>query len=85
MCADAMDVPESVATAYGLPAYVERMFSPGANTSTHLPWLEKYVRSSASVDAPTVIALSAVASEFVHASRLSLPAISQHVARTRLR
>lgn len=49
--------------AVGLPLYVERMFKPGAKTSTHLPWLEKEARSSPSVEAPTVTAFSAAAGE----------------------
>ena len=51
-----MDVPEMVFVAYLLPVQVDRMLSPGAKMSLHLPKLEKYARSSASVDAPTVIA-----------------------------
>jgi hypothetical protein len=35
------EVPDSVAVAVVLPLKVERMFKPGAKTSTQAPWLEK--------------------------------------------
>lgn len=38
---EAMEVPEIVLVAVGLPVQVDLMFKPGANTSTHLPWFEK--------------------------------------------
>jgi hypothetical protein len=58
-----MEVPLMVLTAVGLPVQVERMFRPGAKTSTQGPWLEKYAGVSWSVLAPTVIAFSAAAGE----------------------
>ena len=63
VCGEAIEVPESVEVAVSDPIYVERMFNPGAKTSTHFPWLEKYARSSPSVDAPTVTALADAAGE----------------------
>jgi hypothetical protein len=33
----AIDIPERIAVADGLPLYVERMFKPGAKMSMHSP------------------------------------------------
>lgn len=57
------EVPEIVLTLRFPEFQIERMLSPGAKMSTHLPWLEKYARSSEMVDAPTVMAPSAAAGE----------------------
>jgi hypothetical protein len=51
VCSKAIKVPESVEVAMSELMYVERIFGPGVNTSTHFPWFEKYARSSLSVDA----------------------------------
>lgn len=51
-----MEVPEMVFVAVLEPVQVERMLRPGANTSTQVPQLLKYARSSPMVDAPTVTA-----------------------------
>jgi hypothetical protein len=36
-CGEAIEVPESVNVVVSEPMYVERMFKPSANTSTHTP------------------------------------------------
>lgn len=41
MWGEAIEVPEIVLEVSFPPVQVERMLSPGAKMSTHLPWLEK--------------------------------------------
>jgi hypothetical protein len=61
------------------PIQDERIPDPGANMSTHLPWLEKMDGTSSNVVAPTVIALGADAGDLVHASVDSFPAATTTV------
>ena len=60
---DAIEVPEILFVAVRDPIHVERISNPGANTSTHSPWLENQARSSISVEAPTVIEFLEAAGE----------------------
>ena len=58
------------------------IFRPGAKTSTHLPWFEKYARLSEIAVAPTVIGPAAEAGDEVQASRLSFPAATANKLKT---
>ncbi len=79
-CGLAIDVPARTAVAVSLAFDADRMSSPGANTSTQVPKLEKKERSSVSGPlAATVIASAVRPGEPKHASVLSLPAASAKV------
>src|SRR4051794_4975992 len=81
-CGEAIDVPDNTAAAVSLVHQADVMFTPGSNTSTHGPQLEKLARTSVLPLRPvaaTVIADGADDGELPHASALELPAATTWV------
>jgi hypothetical protein len=72
----AIDVPSSDILAVSEVFQAERMFWPGANTSTQPPKLENVARLSEPLNAvaPTTMALRMLAGENPQASALAFPA-----------
>ena len=73
-CGEAIEVPESKRHALDEAIVADLMLTPGANKSTHDPWLVNFARSSLPPIAPTVIAVGSDAGEYLHAKPLLLPA-----------
>ena len=73
-CGQAILVPLSTEEAVRLLYDADRILLPGANTVTHDPKLLNDERLSFTVDAPTEMALLALAGEVVQASVFSFPA-----------
>mmetsp|Transcript_25216 Transcript_25216/g.27952 ORF Transcript_25216/g.27952 Transcript_25216/m.27952 type:complete len:280 (-) Transcript_25216:278-1117(-) len=73
-CGQAMEVPEMVLVAVGLPIQLESTLVPGAKMFMQVPKLEKPERASRLSVEPTVKDPSAAAGEKVHADRRLLPA-----------
>ena len=69
-----MDVPEMVLVAVLEPIQALRMLTPGAQTSTTEPKLEKEAFLLEESTAPTVFAEAARAGDVVEASTFELPA-----------
>ena len=64
----AIEVPDMLPTAVMLARIAERMTTPGADTSTHAPWLENEANRSVASVAPTVMGCGRRAGEALQAS-----------------
>src|SRR5688500_17131795 len=73
-CGAAIDVPLSTAVAVAEPRYAERIWTPGANRSTHRPLLDHDGRTSRRSVAATVTARGVRAGLSVHALEPEFPA-----------
>jgi hypothetical protein len=69
-----MDAPFLRVLASGVNVEQERMLTPGAKMSRHVPKLEKDARASFVPVAPTVMALAAEAGDLPQASSFPFPA-----------
>merc|ERR1719362_2284329 len=78
-CGQAAEVPLNFRVAVSESAQADKIFSPGANRSTHLPKLLLFHLASKEVVAATAIVFSATAGHCLQASSPRLPAATTSV------